>query len=128
MARKASTRPRKSGYRGSTRKTSAKLAKVAKANNSRNAGNGARQSYSVRGRHYCQGIGDCHLLSFPRDDRDDYRVLIDCGVHSSVANGNATVAAIVEDLASETGGHIDLLVITHEHWDHVSGFLTSAEA
>ena len=27
------------------------------------------------------------------------------------------------DIEAETGGRIDVLVVTHEHWDHVSGFL-----
>ena len=29
---------------------------------------------------------------------------------------------VMQDVAAETGGNIDLLVVTHEHWDHVSGF------
>ena len=30
---------------------------------------------------YCQGLGDCFLLSFPAPDRDEpVRVMIDCGV------------------------------------------------
>ena len=77
-------------------------------------------------RHYCQGIGDCHLLSFPKADGSPYWMLIDCGVHSSVTGGSAKIAAIVADIASQTR-HIDVLVITHEHTDHVSGFLTAAD-
>ena len=38
-------------------------------------------------RHYCQGIGDCHLLSFPKADGTEFRMLIDCGIHSSVKGG-----------------------------------------
>jgi hypothetical protein len=29
---------------------------------------------------------------------------------------------IARDIASTTGGRIDLLMITHEHWDHISAF------
>jgi glyoxylase-like metal-dependent hydrolase (beta-lactamase superfamily II) len=83
---------------------------------------------SVTIRHYCQGIGDCHLLRFPRAAGGDFFMLIDCGVHSSVRGGSATIAAIVADIAAVTGGRIDVLVVTHEHWDHVSGFLTAAQA
>jgi hypothetical protein len=77
-------------------------------------------------RHYCQGIGDCHLIRIPRSDGTDFFMLIDCGVHSSVRNGNRTIRTIVEDIASVTT-HIDVAVGTHEHWDHLSGFLTAAE-
>jgi glyoxylase-like metal-dependent hydrolase (beta-lactamase superfamily II) len=78
-------------------------------------------------RHYCQGLGDCHLLRFPKPEGGDFWMLIDCGVHSAVQGGNDTVAAIVADIAKETDGRLDVVVVTHEHWDHVSGFLTAAE-
>lgn len=77
-------------------------------------------------RHYCQGIGDCHLLRFRRDGDRDFFLMIDCGVHSSVSNGSATMAKVVADVASVTK-HIDVLVLTHEHWDHLSAFVTAAE-
>jgi len=32
----------------------------------------------VKIRFYCQGIGDCHLLKFPKDDGGDFWMLIDC--------------------------------------------------
>ena len=56
-----------------------------------------------------------------------FRMLIDCGVHSSVAGGADLIDDIVADLKAETGGRIDVLVISHEHWDHVSGFVTAGE-
>lgn len=79
-------------------------------------------------RHYCQGIGDCHLLKFAKAGGGDFWVLIDCGIHTSVIKGDQTIDLIVADIAATTKGHIDLLVVTHEHWDHVSGFHTAAEA
>lgn len=84
----------------------------------------ARRGVTVR--HYCQGIGDCHLLKFTRDDRKPFYMLIDCGVHTAISGGPATIARIVDDIASVTR-KIDVLVVTHEHWDHISGFFTSAE-
>lgn len=95
---------------------------AAKSKSGKSAAKGA---YSVRIRHYCQGIGDCHLLRFARPGAEDFIVLIDCGVHSSVTGGNDTIAEIAADIARETDRRIDLLVVTHEHWDHLSGFLTS---
>ena len=38
------------------------------------------------------------------------------------------MARIVADVAERTGGVLDVVVVTHEHWDHVSAFLTEAEA
>lgn len=77
-------------------------------------------------RHYCQGIGDCHLLRFPVPGGDDFFMLIDCGVHSSVTGGPQLMDKIVADIATVTQ-RIDVLVITHEHWDHISAFTTAAE-
>jgi hypothetical protein len=78
-------------------------------------------------RHYCQGIGDCHLLKFTRDDGSPYWMMIDCGVHTSVKGGSATVGKIVDDLLKVTGGRLDVIVGTHEHADHFSGFSTAEE-
>lgn len=77
-------------------------------------------------RHYCQGIGDCHLLTFPRKDGTSFHMLIDCGVHSAVSGGSELIRRIVADIAHVTR-HIDVLVVTHEHMDHLSGFLTAAD-
>ena len=78
-------------------------------------------------RHYCQGIGDSHLLGFPKDDGDMFWMLIDCGIHSSVSGGSKTMDTIVADIAEQTGGVLDVLVVTHEHMDHVSAFLTASD-
>jgi len=87
----------------------------------------AKPSNGLVVRHYCQGIGDCHLLKFAKDDGTDFWMLIDCGLHSSVSGSYETIDTIVDDIALATGGHIDVLVVTHEHWDHVSGFLTAGD-
>jgi hypothetical protein len=84
-------------------------------------------------RMYGQGFGDCFLLAFPRapgpdeeDGAEDARpvyVLIDCGVVAGTPDGPARMRSIVADINATTGGHLDLLIITHEHWDHLSGFV-----
>src|SRR4051812_36226267 len=61
-------------------------------------------------RHYCQGIGDCHLLRFAKSDGSPFFMLIDCGVHSSVSGGDAYIADVVTDIAKVTK-HIDVLVL-----------------
>ncbi len=75
---------------------------------------------------YRTGLGDCFLLAFPQgqDAKDAFYLMIDCGVYFRTPEpGNATrIRQIAEDIRDATGGHLDVLVITHEHWDHVSGF------
>lgn len=77
-------------------------------------------------RHYCQGLGDCHLLRFAKDDGTFWHLLIDCGIHGSVKGGSDIIDRVVANIA-EVAPVIDVLVITHEHIDHVSGFLSAAE-
>ncbi|HEX2732287.1 MAG TPA: hypothetical protein VHM70_11795 [Polyangiaceae bacterium] len=48
--------------------------------------------------------------------------MIDCGVITVAPNPQATMATVVADIAKECGGHLDLVIMTHEHWDHASGF------
>jgi hypothetical protein len=81
------------------------------------AGGGA-----VRVRMYRQGLGDCFLLRFPRVGGGDFSVLIDCGVILGTPHADELMKAVVGDIARTTGKKIDVLVATHEHWDHLSGF------
>ena len=37
------------------------------------------------------------------------------------------MAAVVDDIAATTGNRVDLLLATHEHWDHLSGFKQAEE-
>ncbi len=73
-------------------------------------------------RMYRLGVGDCFLVSFPRAGQKDFRVLIDCGVHQAQTGGPQRIKDFVEDLKKVTGGKIDVVVGTHEHQDHLSGF------
>ncbi|HSX62939.1 MAG TPA: hypothetical protein VLF18_22365 [Tahibacter sp.] len=77
-------------------------------------------------RHYCQGLGDCHLLRFAKDDGRFWHLLIDCGIHGSVKGGSDIMDRVVADIAT-VAPVIDVLAITHEHIDHVSAFLSAAE-
>jgi hypothetical protein len=72
---------------------------------------------------YRTGLGDCFLLAFPRAGGPLY-LMIDCGVYAGTPEpGKQTrIRQIVEDIRDATGGRLDVLVITHEHWDHVSAF------
>jgi hypothetical protein len=77
----------------------------------------------VHVRMYRQGLGDCFLITLPSSGKHPFHIVIDCGVVlGTPADGISKLAGAVQDIATVTGGQIDLLVITHEHWDHVSGF------
>lgn len=76
----------------------------------------------VRVRMYRQGLGDCFLITLPTDSGKPFYLLIDCGVVLGTPDPSTPMTKVVNDIAEVTEGHIHLLVATHEHWDHVSGF------
>jgi glyoxylase-like metal-dependent hydrolase (beta-lactamase superfamily II) len=80
--------------------------------------------YRARVRMYRHGLGDCFLLTFPRAGRDPFQLLIDCGALSRSA---ADMRRLAEHIATATRradgtSRLDLVVVTHEHRDHLSGF------
>ncbi|MBR0870563.1 hypothetical protein JQ633_09350 [Bradyrhizobium tropiciagri] len=78
----------------------------------------------VKIRMYRHGHGDCFLLAFPGRDGEPVYVLIDCGYKpgSNVAYGLSDMDAIIRNISDATNKHLDLVVVTHEHQDHVNGF------
>lgn len=79
----------------------------------------------VRVRMYRQGLGDCFLVTFHTGDRPIHW-LIDCGTLGT--SGGVKMSEVVADVVAETGGRLDLLIATHEHRDHVSGFNSERDA
>lgn len=73
----------------------------------------------VEVRMYCLGTGDCLVLKFFAAERCQFTMLIDCG---SCVGSRAEFLPYVQDLARYVEGRLDLLVVTHEHQDHVNGF------
>lgn len=69
------------------------------------------------------GFGDCFLVEIPVG-RKPFRILFDCGRHSGGKKGNQDLADRVIDAARDPDGtaRIDVVVGTHRHKDHVSGF------
>ncbi len=86
-----------------------------------------REASGVKVRMYRQGFGDCFLITLPRQDDSPFYVLIDCGVLLGTKDPVKTMTKVVEDIRETTGRHIDILVATHEHWDHLSGFIQARE-
>jgi hypothetical protein len=74
-----------------------------------------------------QGLGDAFLLQFPRAGGTTFSMLIDCGVLVGTADGADRMRKIVAEIGRLTSNALDLLVITHEHWDHLSGFIQARD-
>jgi hypothetical protein len=87
---------------------------------------GDAQRASVR--VYRQGLGDCILVRVKRAKGDDFKMLIDCGVVLGTQNPAPLMTRMVENVILETTNKIDVLAITHEHWDHLSGFIQAADS
>lgn len=73
-------------------------------------------------RMYRQGLGDCFLIGFPGRGRDPIYMLIDCGVLMATPNGAVKMREVAGDICQAVGGRLHVLVATHGHWDHLSGF------
>lgn len=72
-------------------------------------------------RMYRRILGDCFLIRTIHDGRP-WHALIDFGILQGSPGRRERHQAILDDLKATTGGRIDLLVCTHEHADHLSGF------
>lgn len=75
-------------------------------------------------RCYGQGLGDCFLLAFPRaaTPKEPCYVVIDCGIAKGTPDEAERMQTIVRDIHAATGGRLDMLAVTHQHYDHVIGF------
>ena len=82
---------------------------------------------SVTIRMYNVGFGDCFLLTF-HYARNDRHMLIDYGSTAAPRAGGANyMTAIAKDIKNVCNGKLDILVATHRHRDHISGFSTDGE-
>jgi beta-lactamase superfamily II metal-dependent hydrolase len=72
----------------------------------------------LRVRMYRIGFGDFFLLTVPTETGPQH-ILIDCGVHACNIN---SMGACIQDLATETHRTLALVIATHYHADHISGF------
>jgi hypothetical protein len=69
---------------------------------------------------YRQGLGDCFLVSFFTGPKPVH-MLIDCGTLGAKTTG-VKMPDVIADISTTTEAHLNLLIATHEHRDHVSGF------
>src|SRR6266566_4074468 len=79
----------------------------------------ASSSSSIRIRMYRVGFGDCFLVSLPVSGGFRH-ILVDCGVHGK---GNiGTMDEVVDNIAAVTDNKLAIIIATHAHQDHISGF------
>ena len=70
-----------------------------------------------------QGLGDCFLISVLQPPKQDFHLMIDCGVILGTRDACAKLQAVIADIIKTTDGKVDVLAVTHEHYDHVAGFV-----
>lgn len=73
---------------------------------------------------YRVGFGDCFLMTLPTGDGPRY-VLVDCGVHAKgniKVDGTSLIGKAVDNIAQVTGKKLSILIATHPHQDHISGY------
>ncbi|MFC5696189.1 MBL fold metallo-hydrolase [Pseudomonas sp. GCM10022186] len=88
--------------------------------------NPSTTSGEIAVRMYRGILGDCFLLRYAQKGKIRH-ILIDCGVLQGVAGARERMKLIVEDIHQTSNGILDLVVLTHEHHDHLSGFLYERE-
>jgi hypothetical protein len=70
---------------------------------------------------YRLGTGDCFVLKFMKGDEVSFKMLIDCGCWSS-GRSFTEIRSFIKELKKDVDNEVDVLVVTHEHLDHVRGF------
>ena len=74
---------------------------------------------------YQVGFGDCFLLRFDYDDLSARHILIDFGTMGMPKDDpSVTMKGVADDIAERCNHKLDIVVATHRHADHISGFET----
>lgn len=86
----------------------------------------ARADRFMRVRMYRLGLGECILLTLPRQGTP-FHMLIDCGAPLGPQKAHSTIKQVADDIWRTTEGRLDVLMVTHRHWNHISGFLNARD-
>ena len=116
-----------------TKRGAAKAAKTGKAPSKKPASGASAPGSAASGgvpaglrvRMYRVGFGDFFLLTVPIGNGRFKHILIDCGVH---AVDLGSIADAVEQMGKDCGKELALVIMTHRHADHISGFGKCADA
>lgn len=137
MAKKPAKRAKKVTTKRSRAASSVKKAAVGKKAPVAKKAKSLKRAASTSGRAagdaralvriYRHGLGDCILVRIPRKNGPMFKLLIDCGVAVAQANASEKMKGVLKDILDVTEGSVDVLAVTHEHWDHVSGFQQAQE-
>lgn len=105
-------------------KTANKAVEAPSAGSVSSPASSSRDIKGLRVRMYRVGFGDFFLLSVPTGGGPRH-ILIDCGVH---ARDLGSIRDAVAQMATDCQSKLALVIMTHRHADHISGFGTCAEA
>jgi len=119
-SKKTTKKAAKKTTKKATKKTTKKVAKKA-AKKSATKALTDNAIDKLRVRMYRVGFGDFFLITVPTNT-DPQHILIDCGVH---AGDIGTMDDCVQDLIKVTNRKLALVIATHYHADHLSGFATN---
>jgi hypothetical protein len=73
-------------------------------------------------RMYQHGLGDCFLLAFRAHDGSPRYLLLDCGILLNSPGEKTRLETVLRHVLADTNRQDLTLAVSHEHWDHVSGF------
>jgi beta-lactamase superfamily II metal-dependent hydrolase len=119
-AKKAASRSRPAAKRTKRKLPKAKAARPRSTSPtpSRAPASSNQNVKGLRVRMFRVGFGDFFLLTVPTGGGPRH-ILIDCGVH---AKDLGTIRDAVEQMAKDCGSKLSLVIMTHRHADHISGF------
>lgn len=116
--RKKATKSRKTTRTTTSRKTAPGSTPPSPGPANGSGGSGNAAGGPVRIRMYRVGFGDFFLLTVGKSGNQAH-VLIDCGVHAADLG---SIGTAIDQLATDTGKKLALVIMTHRHADHISGF------
>lgn len=81
---------------------------------------------SLRINTYNVGFGDCFMLTFKYATRERH-ILIDYGCQRLPVNKKPNhMVKVARQISNDCNGKLDVIVATHRHQDHISGFRTNS--